>query len=74
MSGKPDLYIDESQWGLRACSDAPGSFHVLGEAWTLLTTFIPSLPSDMDECFAISGPMTGNGLPIRMDLVLILKR
>lgn len=66
LNGEFDVWISNVEWGLRICMGGAGMFGPLGAAWTLMTTFIPSLPSTIENCYSIGGPMTGSGLPVKM--------
>lgn len=65
MNGEFDLWLNQDSWGMNLCMSGGGMLSVLGDTWTLLTDFIPTLPSGVDACFSISGAMTGNGLPVK---------
>ncbi len=73
IAGQFDFWASNVEWGMRMCMGGAGTLGFLGPAWTLLTTFIPSLPSNVGSCFSIGGPMSGSGLPIKVSMTAMSK-
>ena len=68
INGQFDLWASNIEWGVRMCMSGAGTLGPLGAAYTLLTTFVPSLPNNVGACFSIGGPMSGSGLPIKVSM------
>ncbi|KAI9015471.1 hypothetical protein DFJ74DRAFT_770900 [Hyaloraphidium curvatum] len=72
LNGQFDVWVANNptskEWGVRICMGGTGMLGVLGEIWSLLTMFIPQIPSKVESCFSISGPTSGSGLPVKISL------